>query len=201
MFDKQINKILKPTLDVLAKNLSQLKIQANAVTAAGFFFGLCCFYFIVNNMFIYASIFLFLNRFCDGLDGALARLIGQTDIGAFYDIVSDFLFYSLFPLSFILLDIENTYPICFLLLSFVATQTTFLASAWIIEKNKLLISENQKKSFFYIGGITEGFETIICFIMMILFYDYINYIAYIFGTLCWITFTTRVIFIRKLLKT
>ncbi len=201
MFDKQINKILKPTLDVLAKNLSQFKIQANAVTAAGFFFGLCCFYFIVNNMFIYASIFLFLNRFCDGLDGALARLIGQTDIGAFYDIVSDFLFYSLFPLSFILLDIENTYPICFLLLSFVATQTTFLASAWIIEKNKLLISENQKKSFFYIGGITEGFETIICFIMMIIFYDYINYIAYIFGTLCWITFTTRVIFIRKLLKT
>ena len=201
MFDKQINKILKPTLDVFAKNLSQLKIQANAVTFAGFFFGLCCFYFIVNDMFIYASIFLFLNRFCDGLDGALARLIGQTDIGAFYDIVSDFLFYTLFPVSFIFLDIENTYPICFLLLSFVATQTTFLASAWIMEKNKLLISENQKKSFFYIGGITEGFETIICFIMMILFYNYINYIAYIFGILCWITFITRVIFIRKLLKT
>ena len=57
-----------------------------------------------------------------------------------------------------------------------------------------------KSNDFYIGGITEGFETIICFIMMILFYDYINYIAYIFGTLCWITFTTRVIFIKKLLK-
>ena len=88
----------------------------------------------------------------------------------------------------------------FLLLSFVATQTTFLASAWVVEKNKLLISENQKKSFFYIGGITEGFETILCFIMMLLFYEYINHIAYIFGTLCWITFITRVIFIKKLLK-
>ena len=200
MFDRQINKILKPTLDVFAKKLSQYKIQANMVTFAGFFFGLCCFYFIVDEMFIHASIFLFLNRFCDGLDGALARLIGPTDIGAFYDIVLDFLFYSLFPISFIFLDIENAYSICFLLLSFVATQTTFLASAWIVEKNKFLISENQKKSFFYIGGITEGFETIICFIMMILFYNYINYIAYIFGTLCWITFITRVIFIRKLLK-
>ncbi len=200
MFDGQINKILKPTLDIFAKKLSQYKIQANTLTFAGFFFGLCCFYYIVNEMFIYASIFLFLNRFCDGLDGALARLIGQTDIGAFYDIVSDFLFYSLFPISFIFLDIENAYSICFLLLSFVATQTTFLASAWIVEKNKFLISENQKKSFFYIGGITEGFETILCFIMMLLFYEYINYIAYIFGTLCWITFITRVIFIRKLLK-
>ena len=200
MFDRKINKISKPALDLLAKKLSHFKIKPNAVTFSGFFLGLCCFYFIVNEMFFYALIFLFLNRFCDGLDGALARLIGQTDIGAFYDIVSDFLFYSLFPISFIFLNIENAYSICFLLLSFVGTQTTFLASAWIVEKNKLSISENQKKSFFYIGGITEGFETIVCFVMMLLFYEFINYIAYIFGTLCWITFVTRVIFIRKLLK-
>ena len=200
MFDGQINKTLKPALDFLAKKLLQLNVQPNVVTLTGFLFGLFCFYFIVKEMFIYASIFLFLNRFCDGLDGALARLVGQTDIGAFYDIISDFLFYSLYPISFIFLDVENAYSICFLLLSFVATQTTFLASAWIVEKNKLLISKNQNKSFFYIGGITEGFETIICFIMMLLFYEYINYVAYIFGTLCWITFITRVVHIRKLLK-
>ncbi len=200
MFDGQINKILKPSLDLFAKKLSKFKIQANTVTFTGFFFGLCCFYFIINEMFIYASIFLFLNRFCDGLDGALARLIGQTDIGAFYDIISDFLFYSLFPISFIFLDIQHAYSICFLLMSFVATQTTFLASAWIVEKNKFLISDNQRKSFFYTGGITEGFETIVCFVMMLLFYEYVNYIAYIFGMLCWITFITRVFFIRKLLK-
>ena len=75
MFDRQINKILKPALDVLAKKLLEFNIQANTVTFTGFFFGLCCFYFTVNDMFIYASIFLFLNRFCDGLYGALARLI------------------------------------------------------------------------------------------------------------------------------
>ena len=200
MFDRQINKILKPTLYVLAKKILQFKIQANTVTFTGFFFGLCCFYFTVNGMFMFASIFLFLNRFCDGLDGALARLVGQTDIGAFYDIVLDFLFYSLFPLSFIILDLDNAYSISFLLFSFVATQTSFLASAWIIEKNKLSISDGQKKSFFYAGGITEGFETIICFIMMIFLNEFVSYIAYIFGILCWITFITRVLFIRKLLK-
>ena len=154
MFDGQINKTLKPFLDFIAIKLSQFNIQPNVVTLIGFCFGLCCFYFIVKEMFICASIFLFFNRFCDGLDGALARLVGQTDIGAFYDIISDFLFYSLYPISFIFLDVENAYSICFLLLSFVATQTTFLASAWIVEKHKLLISKNQNKSFFYIGGIT-----------------------------------------------
>ena len=200
MIDAQLNKILKPILGVFVKKLSKFNINPNTISFIGFVFGLCCFYFIANAMFIYAFIFLCLNRLCDGLDGAMARLFGETDLGAFYDIVLDFLFYSLFPISFIFLDIENAYSICFLLLSFVATQTTFLASAWVVEKNKLLISENQKKSFFYIGGITEGFETILCFIMMLLFHEYINYIAYIFGTLCWITFITRVIFIRKLLK-
>ena len=200
MIDAQLNKIFKPILEISAKKISKFNINPNTITFIGFFFGLCCFYSIANEMFIYAFIFLCLNRLCDGLDGAMARLVGETDLGAFYDIVLDFLFYSLFPLSFIILDLNNAYSICFLLFSFVATQTSFLASAWIIEKNKLSISDGQKKSFFYAGGITEGFETILCFIMMLLFYEYIIYIAYIFGTLCWITFITRVIFIRKLLK-
>ena len=200
MIDARINKIFKPILNAFAEKLLKLNVSPNLLTLIGFFFGICCFYFIVNQMFIYAAIFLLINRFFDGLDGALARLIGETDLGAFYDIVSDFLFYSLFPISFILIDLKNSYSICFLLLSFVATQTTFLASAWIVEKNKLLISDGQKKSFFYTGGITEGFETILCFMLMLFFYEHINYIAYIFGFLCWITFSTRILFIRKLLR-
>ena len=200
MFDAQLNKILKPILDIFAKKLSSINVNPNTITFIGFLFGICCFYSIAKGMFINACIFLFLNRLCDALDGALARLVGETDLGAFYDIVLDFLFYSFFPLSFIILDLENSYSICFLLLSFVATQTSFLASAWIIEKNKLSISDGQKKSFFYSGGITEGFETIVCFIMMLFLNEFVNYIAYIFGILCWITFITRVLFIRKLLK-
>ena len=200
MIDAQIIKITKPFLDVLAKKLLKYNLLPNLITFTGFFLGLFCFYFIVNKMFVYAAVFLFLNRFCDGLDGALARLIGETDIGAFYDIVSDFLFYFIFPISFIFLDLKNTYSICFLLLSFVATQTTFLATAWLVEKNKLSISDGQKKSFFYTGGITEGFETIICFVLMLIFYEFIDYIAYIFGILCWFTFVSRVLFVRNLLK-
>ena len=200
MIDAQLNKILKPVLGVFVKKISKFNINPNAISFIGFVFGVCCFYSIANAMFIYAFIFLSLNRLCDGLDGAMARLVGETDLGAFYDIVLDFLFYSLFPLSFIILDLDNAYSICFLLFSFVSTQTSFLASAWIIEKNKLSISDGQKKSFFYAGGITEGFETIICFTMMIFLNEFVSYIAYIFGILCWITFITRVLFIRKLLK-
>ena len=199
MIDDKLNNYLKPYLIFLAKKIIKLKVSANAVTIIGFFFGLCCFYSIINFYFIYAFLFLFLNRLCDGLDGSIARLVGPSDVGAFYDITLDFIFYSLFPMAFIFLDIKNAYAICFLLLSFVSTQTTFLASAWIIEKNKILISGEQKKSFFYTGGITEGFETIIFFTLMLIFYKSVDLIAYIFGVLCWITSITRLIYIRKLL--
>ena len=200
MIDTKLNKFLKPTLNEIAKILIKFGFKANYMTFSGFFFGLCCFYSIVNSLFLLAIIFLFLNRLFDGLDGAIARLTGETDIGAFYDIILDFIFYSLFPIAFIFVDLNYSYSICFLLLSFVATQTTFLASAWIIEKNKISISDGHKKSFFYSGGITEGFETIICFTLMLLFHEFIDFIAYTFGVLCWITFLCRVIFVKKILS-
>ena len=201
MIDAKLNNFLRPYLSFLAKIIIKLNISANIITFLGFILGLCCFYSIINFYFMGAFLFLVLNRFCDGLDGAVARLLGPTDIGAFYDITLDFIFYSLFPIAFIFVDIKNAYAICFLLLSFVSTQTTFLASAWFIEKNKILVSTKQKKSFFYIGGITEGFETIICFILMLFFYESVELIAYTFGTLCWITSISRLISIRKLLRT
>ena len=199
MIDAKLNKIIQPILIPLAQKLIKFNIKANYITFIGFLFGICCAFFITQAMFISAIFFLFLNRLFDGLDGVMARISGPTDLGAFYDIICDFIFYSAFPLAFVILDINNSYHIGFLLLSFVATQSTFLTSAWIIEKNKIDIVKAQKKSFFYSGGITEGFETIICFVMMLIFYEFINYISYIFGILCWITFIMRIIFIKKLL--
>ena len=201
MIDKKINNYLKPYLFYVAKILCKFNISANFITLIGSIFGFFCFFFIIKSNFILAFLFLFLNRLFDGLDGAIARLVGQTDLGAFYDIISDFIFYCLFPIAFIFINIDNAYSICFLLLSFVATQSTFLASAWLLEKNKIFISKKNTKSFFYIGGITEGFETIICFSLMLLFNNFIDLISYCFGTLCWITFIFRVFYIRKMLIT
>ena len=199
MIDARLNNIIRPYFRYLAKIFVKFKVNPNSVTFVGFFFGLLCFYYVINLNFFSALIFLLLNRFCDGLDGAIARLVGETDIGAFYDIILDFIFYSLFPISFIFVDIQNVYAICFLLLSFVATQTTFLATAWIVEKNKISVSDKKMKSFFYTGGLTEGFETIVCFLLMLILNDHIQLISYVFGSLCWITFLTRVIYIRNLL--
>ncbi len=99
MIDAQLNKFLKPTLNEIAKILIKIGFKANFVTFFGFFMGLCSFYFTVNSQFIHALIFLFLNRFCDGIDGAIARLTLETDIGAFYDIILDFYILFIIPNS------------------------------------------------------------------------------------------------------
>ena len=153
MLDKKINNYLEKYLIYIATILYKYNCSANFITLIGAVAGFFCFFCIVESEFFLAFLFLLLNRFFDGLDGAIARLVGETDLGAFYDIISDFIFYCLFPIAFIFINIDNAYSICFLLLSFVATQTTFLASAWILEKNKIFVSKKNTKSFFYIGGI------------------------------------------------
>ena len=74
MIDSQLNKILKPTLTAIAKQFIKLGVKANHVTFIGFFFGICCLYLIIKSLFINAIIFLFLNRFCEGLDGAISLI-------------------------------------------------------------------------------------------------------------------------------
>ena len=48
-------------------------------------------------MFAAALIFLLLNRLADGLDGAVARQTAPSALGAYIDIVSDFLLWALLP--------------------------------------------------------------------------------------------------------
>ncbi len=197
MFDKKINIISEPILRYLAKKFLKTGIKSNFVTFFGFFLGLISFIFICFGNFYFALVFFLFNRFFDGLDGALARLTKATDLGGFYDIVCDFIIYGLLPLGFIIIDKTNSISYAFLLSSFIGTGTTFLASAWYVEKNKKFLKDRKSKSFYYSGGITEGFETIICFVMMLIFKEYSHIIACFFAILCWITVIIRIVKIRE----
>ena len=75
--------------------------------------------------FTTALCLILLSRFCDGLDGTIARQLGVTDRGAFLDISLDFLFYSWIPLSFALHDAQNALAPTFLIFSFVEQELVF----------------------------------------------------------------------------
>jgi phosphatidylglycerophosphate synthase len=135
---------------------------------------------------------ILLNRLADGLDGALARRIGATERGAFLDIALDFVFYALVPFGFALADPErNALSAAALLATFVGTGSSFLAFAAIAAQRGLKAPDFATKGLYYLGGLTEGAETIALFVAMCLWPAAFPGLAYAFAVLCLATTLTR----------
>ena len=200
MLDKKINLLFKPILTKIADLLIKYEFLPNQITLVGLILGVFSFIFLSLGMIYIALFFFLLNRIFDGLDGTVARLTKPSDLGGFYDIISDFFIYALLPLGFILFDKNNFLSMSLLLTSFIGTCSTFLTTAWIFEKKKIQINQLSKKSFYYSGGLIEGSETIFLFVLMFIFYEIASFIAWIFAILCFITALLRVIKVTKILK-
>ncbi len=200
MLDQKLNLFFKPFLTKFATIILKYEISPNQITLFSFILGIVCFIFLSLGMIYISLIFFILNRFFDGVDGTMARLKKPTDLGGFYDIISDFLIYALLPFGFILFDNNNFLSMSFLLTSFIGTCSTFLTTAWIFEKKKLKIEQLSKKSFFYSEGLIEGTETIVFFILMFIFFEIASFIAWVFAALCFLTAIIRVFKVSKILN-
>jgi phosphatidylglycerophosphate synthase len=194
MIDRFALKLLRPVIDHSARRVAGLGITADQVTLTGFGFGMASAVLIGLGYTWLAIIPLLVNRALDGLDGALARLSEATDRGAFLDIGLDFVFYAAVPLAFAFCDpVNNPLPAAVLLAAFLGTGTSFLAFAVIAEKRGLKSTAYPSKSFYYLGGLTEGTETIACFLAMCVWPDHFATIAYVYAAMCAVTTATRLL--------
>jgi phosphatidylglycerophosphate synthase len=191
MFDSTMRRIIDPPLDRIGRRLAAAGISANAITLAGFAIGLLAIPALAAEWYGVALALVLLNRLADGIDGAVARRSELTDLGGYLDIVGDFLFYAAIPFGFALARLENATAAAFLLLSFVGTGTSFLAYAIMAAKRQLTTDLHGLKSLYYLGGLTEGTETIAVFVAFCLWPDSFVPLAYVFGALCWITTVSR----------
>jgi phosphatidylglycerophosphate synthase len=136
--------------------------------------------------------FILLNRIADGLDGAVARLTVPTDRGAFLDIAFDFFFYAAIPLGFALASpAVNALAASVLITAFVGTGSSFLAFATIAAKRGQSAEGYSTKGIYYLGGLTEGTETILVFVLMCLFPATFPILALFFAAACSLTTLTR----------
>lgn len=193
MLDARLRRLIDPPLDRLAAALEGSGIGANPVTALGLGIGLLAVVALADQAFAAALVLILINRAFDGLDGALARRKGPTDLGGFLDITFDFIFYAAIPLGFALADpAANGLAAAFLIFSFVGTGSSFLAFAVMAAKRGLSTELRGRKSIYYLGGLTEGSETIAAFVLACLLPDHFPLIALVFGLLCWITTAIRI---------
>jgi phosphatidylglycerophosphate synthase len=193
MLDAAMRRLVDPPLDRLARVVAALGVPANAITLVGFAVGLAAVPLLAVESYAGALVAIGLNRLADGLDGAVARRGAPSDLGGYLDIVGDFIFYAAVPFGFALARPENALPAAFLILSFVGTGSSFLAYAIMAAKRGLADAAPTRRSLHYLGGLTEGTETIIAFALFCLLPTAFPILAYVFGALCWLTTVSRVI--------
>jgi phosphatidylglycerophosphate synthase len=193
VLDARLRRLIDPPLDWLSAPLAAHGLSANAVTVAGFVIGLGAVAAIAGRLYFLGLGLLLLNRLFDGLDGAVARRRGLTDLGGFLDIVLDFLIYAAVPFAFAVADpAANALAAAFLIFSFVGTGSSFLAFAIMAAKRGIGTDLRGRKSLYYLGGLTEGTETIVVFVLACLWPPLFPWIALVFGLLCWLTTATRI---------
>ena len=192
MLDEPLRHLAQPALNKVAPELVRLNIHSNQISYGGFALGLLGSLAIAGEYYLIGLALVLINRLSDILDGLLARQQGITDYGGYLDIVLDFFFYASVPCAFAFASADNNPAAALLILSFVGTGTSFLAYAIICEKRGIKPTTTEKKSFYYLGGLTESTETTLFFCICCLFPSLFSLFAYIFSALCLLTFITRV---------
>jgi len=191
MLDAKLRPLIDPPLNRAGAVLAGVGVTANGLTLTGLALGLAGAVAIAMGHPGWGLALIVVNRLCDGLDGAVARVRGPSDLGGYVDIVADFAFYVAIPLGFGVMAAANTLPALVLVASFVLTGVSFLAFAVIAAKRGATTETHGKKSFFYSTGLAEGAETIAVFVAMCLIPSYFPAIAYSFAALCVLTVFQR----------
>jgi phosphatidylglycerophosphate synthase len=184
MFDARLRPLIDPPLNAMGRALARSGIGANAVTLVGLVPALGAGLAIAHQHFLLALALILINRLLDGLDGAVARVRGISDLGGYLDTLADFVFYVAVPLGFGFALAANTAPAMVLVASFTLTGVSFLAFAAIAAKRG-------EESFFYSTGIAEGAETIAVFAAMCLWPAQFPVLAYAYAALCLLTVVQR----------
>jgi len=175
---KNWNDCWQKKINQMGKDIAKTNISATGLSVFGFVIGMLAVNFLAMTMYFEALICILINRFCDMLDGAVARNKGVTEFGKFIDAVLDFVFYGGVIFGFALAEADNAQAACFLLFGFMASASAMLTYGIIDQK-----SADTKASPFYLGGIAQGFETLVAFVLLCIMPFAFMPIAILLG--CW----------------
>ncbi len=193
MLDKPLQTALTPVLKAVARPLARWGVHADTLSWLGFAVGMLAAGAIAFQSYGLGLALLLLSRLLDGLDGAVARLMQPTFRGGFLDITLDFIFYGASVLGFALAGPQtNALPAAVLLAAFIGTGSSFLAFAVMASQAGVVDTAPLRKSFHYLGGLTEATETLAAFVAMCWWPQHFAAIAYGFAALCALTIAVRI---------
>jgi len=193
MLDPYLRPLIDPPLDAAGRVLARAGVRADAVTLAGLATGLAAAAAVAAEVFWLAALLIVASRVADGLDGAVARASRRTDFGGFLDIACDFVFYAAIPMAFVLCDPEaNAVAGAALLAAFYINGATFLGYAILAERRGMTSTRHGSKTLYFTGGLLEGTETIVFFLILCAVPQHFAPLAWAFAALCLVTASARV---------
>jgi phosphatidylglycerophosphate synthase len=191
MLDPRMRRLLAPALNKAGARLSDAGLPPLALTGAGWLAGAGACVAVATHHWLLGLVLWLANRVLDGLDGPVARRRGATDLGGFLDIVADFSIYAGFLVA-VAVAVPGARLACVALLTaYYISATAFLALSSLIERRGSTGGDG--RSLRFVGGLAEGTETVIVYVLFCLLPTHAAAIAWAFTGAVAITAAQRVI--------
>ena len=190
--------MIGPPLERVGARLAAAGMRPAVLTGAGFAFGGGAATAAAFRLWPLALVLWLANRAADGLDGPVARARGATECGGFFDIVSDFSVYGGFVVG-VAIGVPAARLACVaLLFTYYVSGTAFLALSSLLERRR--VRGNDERSLHFVGGLAEGTETVVAYVLFCLLPQFVTTIAWVFAAAVAITAQQRVVFGMRLLR-
>nr|WP_240188838.1 CDP-alcohol phosphatidyltransferase family protein [Nakamurella flavida] len=168
------------------------------VTGVGWLAGLGACVAAGTGSWTLALVLWLVNRLLDGLDGPLARRRGATELGGFLDIVADFSVYAGFVLAVAVAVPDARIACLALLVAYYVSGTAFLALSSLLERRG--DTGGDGRSLRFVGGLAEGTETVVAYVLFCLFPGHAALIAWVFTAAVAVTAGQRIAFGVRVLR-
>jgi phosphatidylglycerophosphate synthase len=200
MFDRQLRDAIGPGLEATGRRLAEAGVRPGVVTAVGWLLGVGACVAAATGQWNAALVLWLANRLLDGLDGPVARATSPSDVGGFLDIMADFSIYGGFVVAVAIAEPGARLACGTLLLSYYVSGTAFLALSSLLERRGQSETTSDRRSLRFVGGLAEGAETIVVYVLFCLFPHHADIIAWVFAGVVAVTALQRVLLGVHLLK-
>ena len=197
MLDAPVRARLRPALDRVAARLDACGVSPGAVTALALLVGVVACAAAALAVWPVALVLWLANRCLDGLDGALARRRGPTDLGGLLDFVADFVVYGGFVVAVAVAVPDARVACCALLAAYLLNNVAQLSFASLVEKRRLAFGD--ERSLRLTPGLTEGTETIAAYVTFCLLPRHAALVAWVFCAMVLVTVAQRLALARRVL--
>ena len=198
MFDAPLRARLRPGIQPIAAALDRRGVRPGTITAVGLAVGIAACVAAALAAWPAALVLWLLNRGLDGLDGAVARRRGPTDLGGMLDFLADFVVYGGFVVGVAIAVPDARVACTALLAAYLLNNVALLSFASLVEKR--LLPYGDERSLRFTAGLTEGTETIVAYAAICIVPAHAATIAWIFAAMVFFTVGQRVDVARRVLS-